>query len=221
VNDRLREGRRKLGASSSRQAARILADIEQRVPNFSAHKDFGIAGATVRAANHGRSYRLPGGEHSFAWLGGGMLIMSLIVAIAALSSVLNGSDKTLPPTPMRTSAAVPAISSPSEGMARGWLPIVDAQGWDASWIGTGDLLRSQVSQAQWTSRIQALRQPLGPVVSRVLRGVTRATSMPGLPDSQYEIVRFATRFENKPDAVETVVMAHESSGWRVEGYAVK
>jgi DNA-binding CsgD family transcriptional regulator len=221
VNERLREARRKLGATSSRQAARILAEIEQGGPHFSADKEFGVVGATVRAADHGRSYRLPGGGHSLAWLGGGMLVMSLIVAAAVLTLVLHGGDRTLPSSPTRISTAVSGISSPSEGMARGWLAVVDGQGWDASWNVAGDLLRSQVPQAQWASQIQALRQPLGPVSSRVFQGVTNATAAPGLPDGQYEMVRFATRFAQKADAIETVVMAREAFGWMVEGYSVK
>jgi DNA-binding CsgD family transcriptional regulator len=221
VNERLREARRKLGASSSRQAARILADIEHRGPNFSADKEFGVAGGAVRAAHHEHSHRLSGQGHSLAWLAGGMLVMSLIIAAAVLSTLLHRVDSARPTAPTRTSAAVSAISSPGEGMALGWLPVVDAQGWDASWIGTGDLLRSQLSQAQWASHLQALRQPLGAVSSRLLVSVNKATTAPGLPEGQYEIVQFATRFESKPDAVETVVMAQESSGWKVEGYAVK
>ena len=220
VNERLREARRKLGVSSSRQAARILYEMEP-APNSLGDKEFRVVGATARAANHEHSYRTPGGVHRLAWLAGGMLIMSLIIAAAVLAIVLHGGDKPAPSASVRNSTAASPISSPSEGMARGWLPVVDAQGWDASWIGTGDRLRSQVSRAQWASQLQAVRQPLGAVSSRVFQGVTRASTAPGLPDGQYEIVRFATRFDNKPDAIETVVMARENSGWRVEGYAVK
>src|SRR3569623_548215 len=66
VNERLREARRKLGASSSRQAARILAEAEQAGPNFSGHhfpgaprfsadRQSGVVGAATGAADHEHS----------------------------------------------------------------------------------------------------------------------------------------------------------------------
>ena len=54
-----------------------------------------------------------------------------------------------------------------------------------------------------------------------LQGVTKATSLPGAPDGKYEILRFATSFRLEPDAIETVTLAHEPSGWKVDGYFVR
>src|ERR1700761_7528610 len=61
VNERLRDARRKLGASSSRQAARMLADVEQGghkfsadfsgSPNSSADKETRVAAAAVQTAS--------------------------------------------------------------------------------------------------------------------------------------------------------------------------
>ena len=187
VNERLREARRKLGASSSRQAAKILAEFEQGGPNFSADKEFGVVGATARTANNEPSYRIPGRGHSIAWLGGGMLIMSLIIAVALISSVLQGGGKAPPLAPTRiVSTAVSPSASESAGSAREWLALLDAQHWDESWRATGALFRSHVSLALWTSKVQSARQPLGPVSSRALQNVTKATSLPGAPDGQYE-----------------------------------
>ncbi len=56
VNDRLRDARRKLGVSSSREAARILADAEHKNPEFYADKkNWGY-----RAACRGRGRPEPG-----------------------------------------------------------------------------------------------------------------------------------------------------------------
>ena len=81
--------------------------------------------------------------------------------------------------------------------------------------------RSQVSAALWTSKVEPLRQQLGATSSRMLQTVDRAQSLPGAPPGEYEILQFATDFAHKPGAVETVVLAHESSGWRVDGYFIK
>lgn len=219
VNERLREARRKLGASSSRQAARILAEFEQGGPNFSADKESGVVSAPVRSPNKGHSDRPPGRGHSIAWLGGGMLIMSLIIAAAVLA-VLQGGDKALPLAPTKAVSAAPSASE-SVASAREWLALVDGQHWTESWSAGGEVFRSRVTAADWASKVQPLRQQLGLVSSRVLQSVTKATSLPGVPDGQYEILQFATSFAQKPDAIETVTLAHENSGWKVDGYFIK
>ena len=114
-------------------------------------------------------------------------------------------------------APVPATSEPA---ATGWIALVDQQRWDDSWGAAGTLFKSQIGQAQWVSAVRGVRAPLGPVVSRSLEGVTKACSLPGAPDGEYEVLQFRTSFANKKDAVETIVLAHEPSGWRVNGYFV-
>jgi DNA-binding CsgD family transcriptional regulator len=47
VNDRLREARRKLGVSSSREAARLLAQADADHPNSLAHKKFGVSDQVI------------------------------------------------------------------------------------------------------------------------------------------------------------------------------
>jgi DNA-binding CsgD family transcriptional regulator len=227
VNERLREARRKLGASSSRQAARMFAEREQAhgpdfsgAPNFSGDKEFGVVGATAGAALSEPSHRPSGGGHSIAWFGGGMLMMSLIVAVAVLSSPFRDGAPTMAPTRIASAVASP-IASESVGSARDWLALVDGQHWDESWNAAGAIFRSSITPALWASKVQPVRQPLGAVTSRVLQTVTKATSLPGAPDGHYEILRFATSFAQKANAIETVTLAHEPSGWRVDGYFIR
>ncbi len=222
VNERLRGARRKLGASSSRQAARILAQAEQAVPNFSADKHFGVVRTMTAAANLGQSRRTPGRGYSIAWLGGGMLIMSVIIAAAVLSLALQGSGQTQPlaPTRIATTTVAPTASESAQA-ARAWLALLDGEHWEESWSAAGALLKANVSAAQWAPKVQPVRQPLGPVSARVLQSVTKASTLPGAPDGQYEVLQFATTFAQKRGAIETVAMAHESSGWKVIGYFIK
>ena len=230
VNERLREARRKLGASSSRQAARLLAEAEQGGPNFQANfsglphlsgdRESGVAGPAIPAANHGRSYRTPGRGQSIAWLSGGMLIMSLIIAAAVVSLVLHGGDKAALPALTKIASAAPSASE-SAGAARAWLALVDGYHWNESWSAAGAVLQSHISAADFQAQVQPLRQQLGAVSSRTLETVNKATSLPGVPDGQYEILQFATSFANKAASIETVTLAHEPSGWKVDGYFVK
>ncbi len=148
--------------------------------------------------------------------------MSLIIAAGLLSFALQGAGDT-PPAVARLipAAALSPSASESAGAARAWLALVDGQQWDQSWSTAGAVFKSQVAQARWASLVQPLRQQYGPVASRVLQSVVKANALPGAPAGQYEILQFATNFAQKPDAIETVILAHESSGWRVVGYFIK
>jgi len=226
VNERLRDARRKLGASSSRQAARLLAEAEQGGPNFSglpnlsADKQFGVVGAAAGAASHGHPHRTPGRGHSIAWLAGGMLVMSLIIAAAVASFALEGGQKILVQAPATIASAAPS-SSESAASARGWLALIDGQHWEQSWSAAGAAFKSHISAADWASKAQPVRQPLGSVSSRTLASVLKATQLPGAPEGQYEVLQFTTNFETKVGAIETVTLVHEPSGWKVDGYFIK
>jgi hypothetical protein len=62
---------------------------------------------------------------------------------------------------------------------------------------------------------------LGGVSSRVLKSATKSRSLPGAPDGEYVVVQFQTSFANKAAATETVVLSHEASGWKVDGYFIR
>lgn len=98
VNDRLRDARRKLGVSSSREAARLLAEVErprpfapyQLAPNLFGSKKIGVAPA-FPAAQSQQTEPHRAASLSIAWLAGGMLVMSLMVAAFGLSHATRGS----------------------------------------------------------------------------------------------------------------------------------
>ena len=105
--------------------------------------------------------------------------------------------------------------------ARAWLSLIDSKSWEQSWSAAGTMFKSQVSQAGWASASQRVREPLGTVSSRSLKSATRTSSLPGVPDGEYEILQFQTSFAQKSDATEMVVLAHEPSGWKVDGYFIR
>ncbi|KQU61911.1 LuxR family transcriptional regulator [Sphingomonas sp. Leaf339] len=224
VNERLRDARRKLGVASSREAARQLAEVERNDPNSLVDKQLGVAGAVTdrtEAAHPDR--RGPVGQ-SLVWFSGGMLIMSLIIAAAVLSSAFHRTGEPQSPP---TSEIVPAATTPSTFRSPGaisasaWVSLLDQRRWGESWDAAGALFKSQVEKARWASTIQPLRQQLGQVSSRTVQNATRTTSLPGVPAGDYEIVEFRTNFAQKHDAVETVVMVREGSSWKVNGYFIR
>lgn len=108
VNDRLRDARRKLGVSSSREAARRLAEMDGDAPNFIGAKEIGDAEAdySVDRTREPASPRSSG--QRLAWLTGGMLIMSLIIAAVALSTI--GAHNDAQVSAQTISAAAPALA---------------------------------------------------------------------------------------------------------------
>lgn len=105
--------------------------------------------------------------------------------------------------------------------AHTWVSLIDAKRWDESWSTAGTLFKSQMPQPRWTSTIQPVRDPLGAVSSRSVKSVTKTKSLPGAPDGEYEVIQFQTNFANKTAATETVVLSHEVSGWKVDGYFIR
>ena len=218
VNERLREARRKLGVGSSRAAARLLAQVEAQSPNFLGDMELGVAAAKARSASIQRRHV----GRSVAWFSGGLAIMFAIVAAAAIAMVLHGDGKVSSPAPpVALSASSSTSDQASTASAEEWARLLDDQRWADSWKSSGSVFRSKLTQADWTATIQPLRRQLGSVSSRSLKSVSSASSLPGVPDGEYKIVQFATVFANKPDAVETVVLTHENSAWKVNGYFIR
>lgn len=91
VNERLRTARRKLGVSSSREAARILARFDQGNYNSLVGKQIGVVGDATYVDEGRRRNGLKGVTHPVALAIGGTLIMSLIIATAMLAWVASGS----------------------------------------------------------------------------------------------------------------------------------
>lgn len=118
-------------------------------------------------------------------------------------------------------AASEAACGSEPKAASAWVSLIDAKRWDESWTSAGSLFRSRMPEANWASAIQPVRDPLGPVSSRSMLNVTNATSLPGAPDGNYQVVQFKTTFANKKDATETVVLACEPLGWKVDGYFIR
>lgn len=129
----------------------------------------------------------------------------------------------MPLTAALTLAALSAAATvSSEAAAAGsWLDILDVQQWSQSWEGTGKLFRSNLTQDQWAKIAQAVREPLGAVQSRALLGATKAQSLPGAPDGEYQVLQYRTVFAHKANAVETVVLARESDQWKIVGYFIR
>jgi DNA-binding CsgD family transcriptional regulator len=219
VNERLRDARRKMSVTSSREAARLLLDTEGDGPNFLTDTQLGDAEAAARMEQDAAPDTGKAAHRRRAWLIGGVLIMSLILATLALSSLSQvanqtaaslaaGRDAPAPSAPVADAAAVQSALT--------WLALVDDRRWDASWNTTGQAFKRLNTSQTWAAVSRQVREPLGTVASRT---ATSHESLPAPPHG-YDVVKFRTSFAAKSDAVETVTLERESGGWKVVGYLI-
>lgn len=223
VNDRLRNARRKLNVSSSREAARILGEAEGTAPQNPAHASFGITHGGDAEDNAILTNTKRAGPFGLTWLAGGMLIMSILIAAAVLGLMYTSGDQAPAAAKTEIAAEKPAAEAPASlSRAQYFLAAVDQGNWQESWDRAGAYFQSQVSADQWAAQGRPVRQPLGAVTSRELSNVNRAATLPGAPEGEYEVLQFTTKFAavEKP-AIETVVMLMGDDGWEVVGYFVR
>jgi DNA-binding CsgD family transcriptional regulator len=213
INERLRDARRKMTVSSSREAARMLLDAEGGDAGPSDPNVLGDEGFRADAARH----RVNEGTapnsgvrrvHRQSWIIG-VCLMTLalgLIALAALPQV--ASTPSAPPAVSREAPNAAVVDT-----ARRWLTLVDQARWDESYRATGASFRQMNTLAMWTAASEKARAPLGAVVSRTFAS---QESLPAPPNG-YEVVKFRTRFANKDDVVETVSLAYEDGTWRIAG----
>ena len=103
-----------------------------------------------------------------------------------------------------------------------WLDLVDHGKFQESYNQSSAYFRSVVLKEDWERMIEAVRDPLGKVVSRKFKSSQFTTSLPGVPDGEYVVIQFDTSFANKKSAIETITPMKDDDGqWRVSGYYIK
>lgn len=134
---------------------------------------------------------------------------ALCLLIATVSSCSKGTDTD-------TDLTKDAVTA-----AESWLRLVDTGDYETSWQQSAAVFKSAVTAAGWQETLDAVRKPLGDLVSRNLRSAKFATSLPGAPDGEYVVIQFATEFTGKKSAIETVTPMKDADGvWRVSGYYI-
>ena len=158
VNERLREARRKLGTTSSREAARLLLEAEDTAgsapPESLGDKDLGDAAPRVGAADSTASA-------ARRWAGSGLVLP--LTGVTAMSLLL--AALFLPATPLgllapaavteTVAGAAPEAGAASEAAAaaraaEAFLALIDAGQWAESYAATGTDFRRLNTLAVWS-----------------------------------------------------------------------
>jgi hypothetical protein len=106
--------------------------------------------------------------------------------------------------------------------AETWLKLLDKGDYRACYQHASQIVKEHLSENAFVQQFSATLKPLGPVVSRKLKGAQYATSLPGAPDGQCVVIEYNSSFPNKKSAEETVTPMLDKDGqWRVSGYYIK
>ena len=208
INERLRDARRKLAVSSSREAARQLRDVEGPAPELLGDKALRDASPGAFMETLRQQPESSGTLRRSGWIVGGVL-MTLALALAALTS-LTGWAETLASTP-----AVSASETAVVDASRQWMALLDASNWEQSYLATSKAFRSVNTLQKWADVSRQVRTPLGAMQSRELVTVDFAPTPQG-----YWIIKFRSDYAGKPGAIETLSLVNEDGSWKVAGIVI-
>lgn len=111
------------------------------------------------------------------------------------------------------------VTQKSVVAATEFLYLVDTEEYAKSWEVTSETLKSMLSQQVWNERIAELRTFLGPIVERIHHDITYTDSASDVPDGEYVIMTFISKFELRERVVEKLtLMLGEDNRWEVVGY---
>ena len=217
INERLRDARRKMAVSSSREAARLLLEAERGdagSPDPDLLGDEGLGEDTTRPPMDQGTAPVSGARRAYRrpWIIIGVLLMTFALGLLALALLPQAGPAPQPTLAMSASTADSAVLD----AARQWLTLVDQGRWDESYQATGASFRKLNTAQTWAAVSEKMRASLGAMVSRAFLS---EEDLPAPPHG-YEVVKFRTSFANKADAVETVSLDREDGDWRVVGITI-
>ena len=233
VNDYLREARRKLGVSSSREAARILGEQDKDAPQNHAPDEIGM-GAPTQDVDHAKPSATPGARSYRPWIIGGFIMSTAVLAAVLALTTFAPSE-----SPAETGATDQAVSDSKAAKgedkveadlretalaldaARSFARHIDAGDYTASWAEAGPMFQQAVTAEAWAAQAAPIRTPLGAMVRRTEKSVESQTELPGAPRGDYRLISFTTDFANASDRTETFVMAKDDGRWGVVGYFIR
>ncbi len=217
VNERLRDARRKLGTSSSREAARQLRELESPAPELLGDKALGDAPAAAAAQMSLQPARGDGKRRRTGWMIGG-LVMTITVALLALSALSGPSQApAVPVAAAPTVTATPASEAAAVEAARQFLTLLDRDDWAACWQAAHQAFKLHNTVEWWADASKKVRGEMGTATSRELATVNFTPA----PPNGYWIITFKAQYSKKGSVIETLHMASENGGWKVVGISVE
>jgi len=113
-------------------------------------------------------------------------------------------------------------STPALEAARIWLATLDAGRYGESWEDAAPTLQESMTKVQWETGLAAARTPLGVMIGRKIREASCARGTGADPATEICVIRYDTRFENRPLTTEIATPIRGRDGtWRVASYVLR
>ncbi len=220
INERLRDARRKMAVSSSREAARLLLEAEgtpdTAPPHFLGDRLLGADAAPVEADQDEAPVVGVGPVDRRRPILPGVLLMTFVLGLLALAALPDAAP-TPQSAPQSTPAAAQAHNAEVVDAARQWLALIDQDKWAESYRGTGSAFQKLNTVQVWTEVSQTMRGRFGTLQSRSLLSQEELPA----PPHGYEVVKFRASYANQAQAIETVTLDRENGAWRVVGVTIE
>jgi aspartokinase-like uncharacterized kinase len=114
------------------------------------------------------------------------------------------------------------VAEQSISAASQFLFLVDTEEYAKSWDVASDALKSILSKQVWHDEITRLRSLLGPILERVEHDIAYTSYAKDVPEGEYVVMTFVSRFALKERVIETVtLMLGDNNEWQVAGYHFK
>lgn len=210
IHERLRDARRKMGTSSSREAARMLREAERQPTELLGDKPIGAAGVAMPVQARSHPARGPGTRRRTGWIVGGLAMM-ISLALLALLAPVGGANAPTQAPPATVSAQSPAVDA-----ALHWLALVDKEDWTGAFAEAGQSFRQNNKQEGWTAAATGVRARYGSTSGRSLISSEWVPS----PPNGNRIVKFRTMTSKQGLVIETLSLADEGGVWRVVGIVI-
>lgn len=207
INDRLRTARRKLGVTSSREAARLVFKKEGGTPARAPDRHDGAAIDGNRLGH--RDYLLIGAAIMSLLLG-----TILIATQASAPTIQIASDPAAEAPPDQAAQSVPqAELEDSEKFARLWLGLVDGEDFD---LNSRTVISDDPNLEGW-NRLVERRQKFGRATDR------EAQRIDIIEQSGQDrwVIYFRTDFERFRGAYERVTLAYDDSTFTAKDYEIE
>lgn len=102
-----------------------------------------------------------------------------------------------------------------------FLQLVDSDRYAESWQIAAQYLQQKVPRTDWTAKLTNIRTTFGPFMQRELENISFTAPAEELPDQEFILLEYATKFELK-EVNEILTVMHDTDGsWRVVGYFIQ
>lgn len=136
-----------------------------------------------------------------------LILLMVFMLLALLASCANESIENSP-------EGQSAIKAATE-----WLELTDVLNGEESWGKAAKLFKQNLSASQWKMGLEAMRAPLGNLLTRKVNSIKRKDKILDKRNGNFLIIEFEASFRNHSRVQETVMLVKEDDQqWRVAAY---